>query len=1042
MAPVPGMFDVFLNHTATAAILLLTFFIVAFSTIAFAGHFSAREVAPVEVEKELETEILHQQWSLNKTAPRERVVDSKKLVPEKKPNLETMAAVTAEFDVFLNHRGPDVKPNFVAHLHEALQEAGCRPFVDNKSLETGQHGQNKIFEALRGARVHVAIFSEHYAESKCCLKELCDMLESKKLIIPVFYHVSPDSLRCKPHGPYTEAFRKHHRRRSASEVEKWKEALRMAAELEGFKLDYNGDEAELKTKIVSKVRDYLRASEPPLVRPYQVGLEETSNKLIQTLNSMEKDVAILSLFGMGGIGKTTLAEKIYFSFEKNDTFEKKSKLMTVRERPILDLQKELAWDLFGEDVRSMEGFNKCFKHAMDRKVLILIDDIDEKGQFDKLIPDINKLCPGSRIIITSRDSNVVNNIVKVGNCKCLSHKMNLLSTIDSRRLFNWHAFHNVDATDGFQELAEKVADACCNLPLALKVIGCLLFDKREKCDLESTWPQTIKTLSEEKGILDQLQISYDGLSTEASKLMFLDIACFMIGQRENIAMQIFEACKSDYKGPASSFNSLKDKCLVQLDEDGRIVMHDCLRDMGRRVVMNQSHNMEKGTPSHLWDPEMVQQVLQNKEGTNKVRGLSTFGIGRGGIGATNVAENYIGMRRLHFLLLDGDNVKGNFSTWSRELRWIQWTNSDILKLPSQLDLPKLAVLDLTSNKELMQIWPNDLEGCEKFEELPMEFGKLQSLVELDLSHCSQLGCLPDSIVNLSQLKTFRLQGCAKFEELPMEFGKLQSLVELDLSHCSQLGCLPDSIVNLSQLKTFQLEGCEKLENLPMEFGKLESLVKLDLSYCQLGCLPYSIVDLSQLKTFRLDWCDKLETLPMEFRKFQSLVELDLSHCTQLGCLPDSIVNLSQLRTFRLHLCEKLENLPMEFGKLQSLVKLDLSYCSQLGCLPYSIVDLSQLKTFRLEWCNKLETLPMEFGKLQSLVKLDLSYCTQLGCLPDSIVNLSQLRTFRLHGCEKLENLPMEFGKLQSLVKLDLSGCSQLGCLPDSIVDLSQLKIIQ
>jgi hypothetical protein len=44
MAPVPGMFDVFLNHTAAAAILFLGFFIVAFSTIVFAGHFSAREV--------------------------------------------------------------------------------------------------------------------------------------------------------------------------------------------------------------------------------------------------------------------------------------------------------------------------------------------------------------------------------------------------------------------------------------------------------------------------------------------------------------------------------------------------------------------------------------------------------------------------------------------------------------------------------------------------------------------------------------------------------------------------------------------------------------------------------------------------------------------------------------------------------------------------------------------------------------------------------------------------------------------------------------
>ncbi len=74
-----------------------------------------------------------------------------------------------------------------------------------------------------------------------------------------------------------------------------------------------------------------------------------------------------------------------------------------------------------------------------------------------------------------------------------------------------------------------------------------------------------------------------------------------------------------------------------------------------------------------------------------------------------MAENYIGMSRLHFLLLDGDNVKGDFSTWSKELSWLQWRNSDLSALPLELDLRKLAVLDLTSNKELMQIWPNDHE---------------------------------------------------------------------------------------------------------------------------------------------------------------------------------------------------------------------------------------------------------------------------------------------------------------------------------------------
>ncbi len=222
--------------------MLLGFFIVAFPTIVFAGHFSAREVAPIEVERKLETEILHQQWSLIKTAPRERVVDSKKLVPKKKPNLETMAAVPGMFDVFLNHRGPDVKQNFAAHLHQALQEAGCRPFLDMESLEKGQHGQKKIYEVLGCASVHVAIFSKHYVDSNYCLDELCAMLESEKLIIPVFYDVSPNDLHCKLHnGPYTKAFRKIQWWRKASEVKKWKDALSMAAQYSGFKLaDYNG----------------------------------------------------------------------------------------------------------------------------------------------------------------------------------------------------------------------------------------------------------------------------------------------------------------------------------------------------------------------------------------------------------------------------------------------------------------------------------------------------------------------------------------------------------------------------------------------------------------------------------------------------------------------------------------------------------------------------------------------------------------------------------------------------------------------------------
>jgi hypothetical protein len=96
-------------------------------------------------------------------------------------------------------------------------------------------------------------------------------------------------------------------------------------------------------------------------------------------------------------------------------------------------------------------------------------------------------------------------------------------------------------------------------------------------------------------------------------------------------------------------------------------------------------------------------------------------------------------------------------------------------------------------------------------------------VELDLVECFELGCLPNSIVDLAQLKTFRLCGCPKLENLPMEFGKLQSLVELDLSECSELGCLPDSIVDLAQLKTFDCAGARNWRICQWSSGNFKAL---------------------------------------------------------------------------------------------------------------------------------------------------------------------------------------------------------------------------
>jgi hypothetical protein len=142
-----------------------------------------------------------------------------------------------QYDVFINHRGPDVKKAFVAHLNGALKRDGFRPFLDAKSIGQGRHVFNSIDKALKGACVHVAVFSKRYAESKYCLNELCDMLKSDQVILPVFYGVNPEDLRNIDGGPFKEGFRKHVKRGRIEEIRRWKEALRKVADHRGFRLD-------------------------------------------------------------------------------------------------------------------------------------------------------------------------------------------------------------------------------------------------------------------------------------------------------------------------------------------------------------------------------------------------------------------------------------------------------------------------------------------------------------------------------------------------------------------------------------------------------------------------------------------------------------------------------------------------------------------------------------------------------------------------------------------------------------------------------------
>ena len=155
--------------------------------------------------------------------------------PPKRPRVQYSSSPAMDVDVFLNHRGPDVKAAFIDHLYEALRSAGLNPFPYAKSLVKENPVFSSIDEALAVAKVHVAVVSKGYAESKYCLRELVAILRTGRPVIPVFYDVEPSDLRWVECGPFAAAFGEHKSRETPEQVEEWRDALGKLADICGFR---------------------------------------------------------------------------------------------------------------------------------------------------------------------------------------------------------------------------------------------------------------------------------------------------------------------------------------------------------------------------------------------------------------------------------------------------------------------------------------------------------------------------------------------------------------------------------------------------------------------------------------------------------------------------------------------------------------------------------------------------------------------------------------------------------------------------------------
>ncbi|XP_059630797.1 disease resistance protein L6-like [Cornus florida] len=534
------------------------------------------------------------------------------------------------YEVFLSFRGPDTRYGFADYLFRSLIQSGVRTFRDDEEVRQGTKLKTELEKGIRDSKISIPIFSKRYAESKWCLMELLLMLECQsqtkpQLILPIFYHVTPDEVKLKHRGgTFERALNKLEESLKESgefredDMMQWKEALTKAGKIPGWEVDEKRYEGGLITnEIVPRVQSELKIKIMDVTTKL-VGMDHHKNEMRRLLDISSDDVNFVGIYGMTGIGKTTVAKCIYNELLQEfdccsfldcsiflEDIQKEGKLQGT----IASLQKQLCIDAlnWSVDIANVEaGKDSIKKKFCNKKVLFVLDDVSSISFFDFLLGEPNCLVAkdgcfgkGSKIIVTTKDKGVLNDL-KVER----TYQLPFMDDSQSLQLFCMHAFDAECPPNEYDSFSREIASFAGGLPLALESMGSSLHGQN---DLE-IWKAASKKFAKttDDNVLKKLEVDYKSLNPN-QRQMFLDVACLFVGMDKRTVFYLWDAREYD---PEREFEKLKLRSLVKVGDANELRMHNQLIALGKDIVKKENNFF--GNRSRLWNPDEAQLILEGR----------------------------------------------------------------------------------------------------------------------------------------------------------------------------------------------------------------------------------------------------------------------------------------------------------------------------------------------------------------------------------------------------------------------------------------------